>query len=161
MVEITTNGDLRTASVTKANDMAEGPLFSFTSEVHTFGTDEDGDPITVNIVSSEPVAISAPKANRAGRWPKGLKLVHEAVTGALLENGTDHCINGDGPMVKATSVTTARAIHAQRFVSTGDGDAAAAERQAWRRNFAKARQSDLIGGETSKGEELIWLVAVS
>jgi hypothetical protein len=54
MVEI--SGDLiRTATVTKANDMAEDPLFSFKSELHEFGTDKDGDPITVNVVSDEMV----------------------------------------------------------------------------------------------------------
>ena len=41
---------IKTATVTKANDRAEGPLFSFQSEVHEFGLDEDGDPITVNFV---------------------------------------------------------------------------------------------------------------
>ena len=47
--------EIKTATVTKANDAPEGVLFSFKSEVHDFGTDEDGDPITVNIVSSETV----------------------------------------------------------------------------------------------------------
>jgi hypothetical protein len=56
MVEI--SGDtVKTATVTKANDMAEGPLFSFKSETHHFGLDDDGDPITVNIVSSEEVSF--------------------------------------------------------------------------------------------------------
>lgn len=55
MIEI--SGDLiKTATVTKANDMPEGALFSFKGEVHEFGKDEDGDPITVNIVSSEDVS---------------------------------------------------------------------------------------------------------
>jgi hypothetical protein len=61
MVEI--SGDIvRTATVTKANDMPEGPLFSFKSDLHDFGTDEDGDPVTVNLVSNEIVdaAQSAP-----------------------------------------------------------------------------------------------------
>ena len=54
MVEI--SGDIvRTATVTKANDMADGPLFSFKSDLHGFGIDEDGDPITVNVVSDEMV----------------------------------------------------------------------------------------------------------
>ncbi len=54
---VTISGDtIRTATVTKANDAPEGPLFSFKSEVHEFGTDEDGDLITVNIVSSEEVS---------------------------------------------------------------------------------------------------------
>jgi AAA domain len=55
MVEIS-GDDIRTATVTKANDAPEGPLFSFKSEVHEFGRDEDGDPITVNVVSSEEVS---------------------------------------------------------------------------------------------------------
>lgn len=50
MVEIT-GSEIKTATVTKANDAPEGPLFSFQSELHEFGTDEDGDPITVNIVA--------------------------------------------------------------------------------------------------------------
>lgn len=48
--------DIRSATITKANDAPEGPLFSFKSEVHSFGTDEDGDEITVNIVSAEDVS---------------------------------------------------------------------------------------------------------
>jgi hypothetical protein len=62
-VMVTISGDIvRTAAVTKANDMPEGPLFSFKSDVHEFGTDEDGDPITVNIVSSDHADIPAPSA---------------------------------------------------------------------------------------------------
>jgi hypothetical protein len=67
MVEINGSGDIRTATVTKANDAPEGPLFSFKSEIHEFGTDEDGDPITVNIVSSEGVV---PDVHRTSREPK-------------------------------------------------------------------------------------------
>ncbi|MHC2334476.1 AAA family ATPase [Bradyrhizobium sp. USDA 4454] len=55
MVEIS-GGEIKTATITKANDLAEGPLFSFKSEIHQFGSDEDGDPITVNIVSGEEVS---------------------------------------------------------------------------------------------------------
>lgn len=67
-MEVTISGDaVRTAVATKRNDGPEGPLFSFGSELYDFGTDEDGDPITVNIVSSEEVSVqSAPK----GREPK-------------------------------------------------------------------------------------------
>jgi hypothetical protein len=62
-------------------------------------------------------------------------------------------------MVRAVDVMAARSIHAQRFVSAGEGDPAAAERQSWKRNFQKARHGDLIGGETTGGQELIWLIA--
>jgi hypothetical protein len=69
MVEI--SGDIiRTATVTKANDMPEGPLFSFKSEIHEFGTDEDGDPISVNVVSSDAISVqSAPKSRDAKLTP--------------------------------------------------------------------------------------------
>jgi hypothetical protein len=64
------NGDIvRTATVTKANDIPDGPLFSFTSEVHDFGPDEDGDPITVNIVSSDDVALLAPSKRESKLSP--------------------------------------------------------------------------------------------
>jgi hypothetical protein len=55
-MEVTISGDIvRTATANKRNDGPEGPLFSFGSELYDFGTDEDGDPITVNIISGEQV----------------------------------------------------------------------------------------------------------
>jgi AAA domain len=144
---------IKTASVIKANDAPEGLLFSFKSENHSFGTDEDGDPITVNIVSDDIVEASA--GLRAGaRWPKGLRLVHDAIVAALVDHGTEHRVAGDGPSVRAVHVTAAREVHKQRYVSNGDGDRNAAERQAWARNLRQAQSNGLISGEN----DLIWLV---
>jgi len=62
---VTISGDLiRTATATKANDAPEGPLFSFKSAEHSFGADDDGDPITVNVVSDE--IISSQVATKPG-----------------------------------------------------------------------------------------------
>jgi hypothetical protein len=156
MVTISGDGDIRTATVTKANDAPEGPLFSFKSEVHEFGHDEDGDAITVNVVSSEEVS---PIGRSRGQWPKGLRLVHEAIAEAITAEGRDHRVNGDGPPVRAVRVQAARSIHMRRYVNNGDGDPKAAERKAWQRNFNDARSRDLISGETTAGMELVWLVA--
>ena len=68
MVELKANGEIRTAMVTKINDGPEGPLFSFKSEICNLGVDEDGDPITVNIVSGEEVSTS--QSERLTREPK-------------------------------------------------------------------------------------------
>ncbi len=68
MVTIETAGEIKTAKIIKANDAPEGPLFSFKSEIHDFGKDEDGDPITVNIVSSE--AVDARQDATHERGPK-------------------------------------------------------------------------------------------
>lgn len=66
MVEIT-GDEVRTVTVTHANDAPEGVLFSFKSEIHEFGADEDGDPDTVNIVSGEEVSSQVATKPAAGR----------------------------------------------------------------------------------------------
>ena len=81
-VMVTIGGEeIKTATVTKANDAPEGVLFSFKSEVHDFGTDEDGDPITVNIVSSEevsPQVVAKPEAKLSTNQRVMFRLLHEA-----------------------------------------------------------------------------------
>ncbi|WP_051346243.1 AAA family ATPase [Bradyrhizobium sp. th.b2] len=63
---VTIGGDtVKTATVSKANDAPEGPLFSFGSEIHQFGADEDGEPVTVNIVNSDEVTKAPPQSRKA------------------------------------------------------------------------------------------------
>jgi hypothetical protein len=52
LVEIS-GSTVKTATVTRANDQPEGPLTSYTMESYSFGTDEDGDEISVGIMSQE------------------------------------------------------------------------------------------------------------
>jgi len=84
---VTISGDLiRTATVTKANDAPEGPLFSFKSQVHEFGHDEDGDPVTVNVVSGEQPETPAPAAREPKLKPNQQTLfamLHAAGTAGL------------------------------------------------------------------------------
>ncbi|WOH47653.1 AAA family ATPase [Bradyrhizobium sp. sBnM-33] len=155
-VMVTIGGEeIKTVTVTKANDAPEGQLFSFKSEVHDFGVDDDGDPITVNIVSSEEVSPQAGK--RAGGWSKGQRLVRDCLNEALMDAGTDYQIPG-GPIVRAVAVKAVRALHNTRYVSNGDGDRNEAERKAWSRNFKTAREAGLIGGEAKGGQEWIWII---
>ena len=91
-VMVTITGDhIKTAEITKANDAPEGLLFSFASEVHEFGTDEDGDPITVNIVSSEEVSVQSAQKPREPKLTANQKTVfgmlHAAgATGLMMED---------------------------------------------------------------------------
>lgn len=64
MMVMISGDNVRTASVIKANDAPEGTLFSFKSQNHDFGPDEDGDPQTVNIVSPE--VAETPAARKSG-----------------------------------------------------------------------------------------------
>jgi hypothetical protein len=75
MVTIAGDDMIKTATVIKANDMPEGPLFSFKSEVREFGFDEDGDVISVNIIGD--VAIDS---DRIGSRKLGKKLPEAALT---------------------------------------------------------------------------------
>jgi hypothetical protein len=85
---VTISGEeIKTATVTKANDAPDGPLFSFKSETHDFGTDEDGDPITVNIVSSERVSVQSAQSTRGPKLTKNQQtlfgMLHDAGNSGL------------------------------------------------------------------------------
>jgi hypothetical protein len=85
---VSISGDLiRTATVTKANDAPEGPLFSFKSEVHEFGVDEDGDPITVNIVSDAAVEQSNGGIRKTRKLPNAAPICQRALHEAIIESG--------------------------------------------------------------------------
>lgn len=95
-VMVTIGGDeIKTATVTKANDAPEGQLFSFKSEVFDFGPDEDGDPRTVNIVSAEECG-SAPTPRREARLTEN----QEAML-RLLRDAGPHGLTGDDWNAKA------------------------------------------------------------
>jgi hypothetical protein len=50
-VQVSRNGDVRIATVTKANDRPEGELLRYEGEAFRFGIDEDGDPEETFILS--------------------------------------------------------------------------------------------------------------
>jgi len=98
------------------------------------------------------------RSRKRATWPKGLRLVKDCIEAAILEASQTHQVGGDGPVVRVASVGTARTIHGQRYVSSGVGNRAAAERQAWKRGLTTARDAGLIGGAMVNGTELIWIV---
>jgi hypothetical protein len=111
------------------------------------------------VVDSVASGEDKPKEKQTG-WTKGLKLVRDSIDEAILKNGITHKPMGDGPHVKAAPLKTARDVHRRKYVNTGDGDRDTAERVAWSRNFKKARNDGLIGGESIEGsDELVWIVS--
>ncbi|WP_426615403.1 AAA family ATPase [Bradyrhizobium sp. McL0616] len=71
--------DIKTATISKANDAPEGPLFSFKSKVHEFGLDEDGDPITVNIVeTADAPAPTSRSAKLSANQQTFFRILHDA-----------------------------------------------------------------------------------
>ena len=96
-LEVTISGDIvRTATANKRNDGPEGPLFSFGSDLYDFGTDEDGDPITVNIVSSDLVST----LNLSDKREPRLTETQEAML-RLLRDAGPQGLSGDDWNTKA------------------------------------------------------------
>ena len=71
MVQISVDGDIRTATITMINDGVEGVLTRFKLKPVTMGQDEDGDDITTAIVSDDRLdnekEISRAKLNKSQR----------------------------------------------------------------------------------------------
>lgn len=65
-----------------SNDAPEGVLFSFKSEVHDFGTDEDGDPITVNIASSKEISRGASPKSREPKLSANQRVMYRRLVDA-------------------------------------------------------------------------------
>lgn len=117
-VMVTIGGEeTKTVTVTKANDAPEGVLFSFKSDTHDFGPDEDGDPRTVNVVSSE--AISSQVATKI-REPKlstnqrvMLRLLFDAPDGLTLEQWNE--------LARANGITTKQRHYEARMALKDKG----------------------------------------
>ena len=81
------SGDtVRTATIVKGNDQAEGVLTSFAVEEITVGSDEDGEPLVIGILSTDAVSAVMPKARRTSRQDLALS----ALTGQFAIAGRRH-----------------------------------------------------------------------
>jgi hypothetical protein len=64
-----TGDEVLTATVTEANDMSDGPLFSFQKRKYVFGFDEDGDEDAVWIVDPDPAPGASPAYDHGSLSP--------------------------------------------------------------------------------------------
>lgn len=111
--------DIKTATISKANDAPEGPLFSFKSKVHEFGLDEDGDPITVNIVeTADAPAPASRSAKLSANQQTFFRILHDAGdTGLTLEEWNNEAkAVGIGASRKATLHDLRKALEDRSMV---------------------------------------------
>jgi hypothetical protein len=146
----TKTGRVGALELTKQRDGLDGTRWGFAIE-----------PVDVSDGKRSFVVVSAdtPTMPKSSRWTRGLSIFRDAVTAAILAEGQDHRPGSDGPVVKAVPVECAKAQHNRLYVHNGNGDRAAAERQAWGRALRQARDGRLIGSEHSCGRDFVWLVA--
>jgi hypothetical protein len=143
-------GRIGTLELTKQRDGLDGTRWDFAIE-----------PVDVADGKRSFVVVPAdgPPVIKSSRWTRGLSVFRDATTAAILAEGQDHRPGDNGPIVKAVTVEAVRSHHSRLYVHSGDGDRAAAERQAWGRALRMARNSRLIGSEHSCSRDFVWLVA--
>jgi hypothetical protein len=107
--------DVRTATVMKANDTAEGPLGSFRAEIVDLGLDEDRDPVEVRIAVPVPVdGVRVGNPSRQKDPTPAAKIARQALTYALSEVGETAPASNHIPTgVRAVSLPTTRRLRLQ------------------------------------------------
>jgi len=153
-VQVQISGDeaVKTAKVIKGNDQATGVLLQFTMRSEVMGTDEDGDEITVGVVSDEEVR-TAPRS----AWPKSLSQLLDAITTASIDSGFDHRII-TGPMVRAVLLERVRAVYRRNYIVAPDSESRdEAVNKAFSRALKTARDARLIGGTYEGGKQVVWI----
>src|SRR5262245_35394182 len=116
------------------------------------GTDEDGDEITVGVVSDEEVR-TAPRS----AWPKSLSQLLDAITTASIDSGFDHRII-NGPMVRAVLLERVRAVYRRNYIVAPDSESRdEAVNKAFSRALKTARDARLIGGTYEGGKQVVWI----
>jgi AAA domain len=153
-VQISSDGPIKTANVIKANDQPDGVLLQFAIRSKAMGYDEDGDEISVSILSDDEITV-APKAKA---WPKSLTQLFDAITTAVIDDGFDHQISG-GPTVRAVLLERVRAVYRRNYVVGPDSKSPEeAVNKALGRALKTARDARLIGGDPGAGKQIVWLV---
>jgi hypothetical protein len=137
-VQIEISGtDIRTATITKNNDGPEGFIASFKPLVHSFGADEDGDPIDVCLAEPIEGAIAPTAQPKPSKWSKSQ--LCKALRIAL-EGGRPIKPWADGPMVDAVSIATVRA----EFYKLYPSDEQNTKKVAWNRQIKAASEDGFI-----------------
>jgi hypothetical protein len=78
---------IKTATVTKANDQAEGPITAFKLEPYDFGPDQDGEPFRTFILAPE--LFAGEESQRASRMSNSQTLALRALEEVTLAQGRD------------------------------------------------------------------------
>jgi hypothetical protein len=152
-VQISRDGAVKTAKVIKGNDQPCGLLLQFTMRSEAMGIDDDGDEISVGILSDDEIKVPPKSAS----WPKSLTQLFDAITTTSLDDGFDHRPGNDGPLVRAVHLDKVRGIYRRNYVGSADSkDRGGAADKALGRALKQARDGRLIGGEEILGRQIIW-----
>jgi Bifunctional DNA primase/polymerase, N-terminal/AAA domain len=151
MVQISGDG-IKVATVTKANDQAEGVLTKFKAEVAVLGTDEDGVDITAAIISADACGSADTKSNEKAPLKPTERRAMDMLYNAVVEHGKDPPPSPEFPRkIKVVPIDTWRTYCKRGGLS--DGDTEAAFRMAFKRVSISLANKHRIG----MLDDLVWV----
>jgi len=153
---ISAEGDTKVVTTVKANDAPEGELMRFRLQPYQVGTDEDGNPTTIWIASSEiieAVAGAAP-STKPKKMNRGTRALRDAIAEALEAFGNKATVHGHS--VRAVPLDRVREEFCRRHVVDSDQEHAAdAKRKAFKRALDDGLPEGCGSGEID-GTDCIW-----
>ena len=124
MVQIS-GDEIKVATVTKANDQAEGVLTKFKAEIAVLGTDQDGDEITTAIISADPCGSADSKSSKRAKLTQTERRALDMLTNAIVDVGKDPPPSSEFPWkIKVVPTDTWRTYCERGGLSESDTDAA-------------------------------------
>lgn len=152
MVQISGDEGVKTATIVKINDGHEGPLTHYKIESYKLGEDEDGDEITVGMISQDQVAAEAEVKTR-----KGLSPLEQRALDLLTR-----CINDEGmaapPSPKYPPSTRVVSLKAWRTACERGGLSSSEERTDRTKAFRRAKDGLQTKMRIASPDEWVWLV---
>jgi hypothetical protein len=153
MVQIGGEGAVKVATVTKANDRAEGELTKFKGEIAVLGIDEDGDEITTMIISTDDCGMVAGKPDA-----KNVKLTDnerramDMLYNALNDGAKDPPAAEGFPYgIKVIPIDTWRTHCKRGGISKGDSD------DAFRKAFGRISLGLANKRKIGMLDDLVWV----
>lgn len=147
-------------AVRKVRGAPTGAQTSFLLDVIPIGEDDEGEPLTTCAVRWLDGPVNPTTIGEKERWPKSLKVLHDALGTALVEHGIRAWpFNAEGPECRATPLKKAREAFYAIYPANGDDETkrAAAKLKAFTRAVQNAQGHKLIGSIELKGVDHLYL----
>jgi hypothetical protein len=150
VVQISGDGPIKVATVTKANDQEEGVLTRFKGEISVLGDDDDGDEITTMIISVDDCGSADGKSKEKAPLGATQRRAMDLLIKAINDDGRAPPASAPHGVVKVVTLDAWRECSKKGALSDGGDDA---NRTAFNRTKTELANKGRIGIENG----LVWV----